>query len=136
MPLFFASNAIYPLAIMPPWLHIVARVNPLSYEVDALRALMIVGGSSAFGLVADFALLTGTQHCWSLSHRTCTHASPADSSFTDDNAGLAIVLSVSRGEAQDDADCISVDGCAGPPYRRRGTGRGFVECWSFPSRRR
>ena len=60
MPLFFASNAIYPLAIMPPWLHVVARVNPLSYEVDALRALMIVGGGSAFGLVADFALLTGT----------------------------------------------------------------------------
>ena len=60
MPLFFASNAIYPLAIMPPWLHVVARVNPLSYEVDALRALMIVGGSSTFGLAADFALLTGT----------------------------------------------------------------------------
>ena len=43
MPLFFASNAIYPLAIMPPWLHVVARINPLSYEVDALRALMIPG---------------------------------------------------------------------------------------------
>jgi ABC-2 type transport system permease protein len=60
MPLFFASNAIYPLAIMPSWLHTVARVNPLSYQVDALRALMIVGGSSAFGLVTDFVLLTGT----------------------------------------------------------------------------
>ena len=57
MPLFFASNAIYPLAIMPPWLHVVARVNPLSYEVDALRALMIVGGTSVFGLLTDFALL-------------------------------------------------------------------------------
>jgi ABC-2 type transport system permease protein len=60
MPLFFASNAIYPLSIMPPWLHTVARVNPLSYEVDALRALMIVGGTSTFGLVTDYALLTGT----------------------------------------------------------------------------
>lgn len=60
MPLFFASNAIYPLAIMPSWLHTVARVNPLSYQVDALRALMIVGGSSAFGLVTDYVLLTGT----------------------------------------------------------------------------
>lgn len=36
MPLFFASNAIYPLAIMPPWLHVIARINPLSYEVDAV----------------------------------------------------------------------------------------------------
>ena len=60
MPLFFASNAIYPLAIMPPWLHAVARVNPLSYEVDALRALMIPDGVSAFGLGLDFALLVGS----------------------------------------------------------------------------
>jgi ABC-2 type transport system permease protein len=59
MPLFFASNAIYPLSIMPPWLHTVARVNPLSYEVDALRALMIAGGVSAFGLATDFVVLTG-----------------------------------------------------------------------------
>jgi len=59
MPLFFASNAIYPLAIMPAWLHAIARINPLSYEVDALRALMIVGGTSAFGLSVDFGVLTG-----------------------------------------------------------------------------
>jgi len=58
MPLFFASNAIYPLAIMPPWLHVVARANPLSYDVDAMRTLMIVGGTSAFGLGIDFAVLT------------------------------------------------------------------------------
>jgi ABC-2 type transport system permease protein len=57
MPLFFASNAIYPLAIMPSWLHVVARVNPLSYEVDALRALMIPSGASTFGLATDFAVL-------------------------------------------------------------------------------
>jgi ABC-2 type transport system permease protein len=57
MPLFFASNAIYPLAIMPQWLHVVARVNPVSYEVDALRALMIAGGSSTFGIGLDFLLL-------------------------------------------------------------------------------
>ena len=30
MPLFFASSALYPLAIMPQWLRIVARVNPLT----------------------------------------------------------------------------------------------------------
>jgi len=60
MPLFFASNAIYPLTIMPGWLKIVARVNPLSYQVDALRALMIGGGTSAFGLLVDFGVLAGT----------------------------------------------------------------------------
>jgi len=46
MPLFFASNAIYPLSMMPRWLQIVAQVNPLTYAVDALRGLMITGGVS------------------------------------------------------------------------------------------
>jgi ABC-2 type transport system permease protein len=56
MPLFFASNAIYPLSIMPPWLRVVARVNPLSYLVDALRGLMIQGGRHAFGVGTDLAV--------------------------------------------------------------------------------
>lgn len=59
MPIFFASNAIYPLAMMPPWLKTVARVNPLSYEVDALRSLMLAAGHSQFGLPADLAALAG-----------------------------------------------------------------------------
>jgi len=53
MPLFFASNAIYPLSLMPGWLRVVARVNPLTYQVDALRALMIQGGHSTMGLRVD-----------------------------------------------------------------------------------
>ncbi len=57
MPLFFASNAIYPIAVMPAWLRAVAHVNPLTYLVDALRALMIVGGESTAGLGVDFAAL-------------------------------------------------------------------------------
>ncbi|MCC7201162.1 MAG: ABC transporter permease [Nitrospirae bacterium] len=56
MPLFFASNAIYPLSIMPGWLHAVSRVNPLSYQVDALRFFMIRGSESALGLGADFGI--------------------------------------------------------------------------------
>lgn len=56
MPLFFASNAIYPIAMMPGWLRIIARANPLTYLVDALRALMVRGGESAFGLGADVAV--------------------------------------------------------------------------------
>jgi ABC-2 type transport system permease protein len=39
MPLFFASNAIYPLALMPRWLRVVAVVNPLTYLVDALPCM-------------------------------------------------------------------------------------------------
>ena len=56
MPLFFASNAIYPLDLMPPWLRTVAHFNPLTYLVDALRCLML-GTASAYGLGADFAAL-------------------------------------------------------------------------------
>ena len=56
MPLFFASNAIYPLSIMPGWLRTVARLNPLSYKVDALRVLMVQGGQSVFGLGWDLAV--------------------------------------------------------------------------------
>lgn len=60
MPLFFASNAIYPVAIMPGWLQVIANGNPLSYEVNALRALMLAGGAiNAAGLVVDFAVLLG-----------------------------------------------------------------------------
>lgn len=43
MPLFFASSAIYPIDIMPDWLKVVARINPLSYIVDALRAMLVTG---------------------------------------------------------------------------------------------
>jgi ABC-2 type transport system permease protein len=57
MPLFFASNAIYPIAIMPAWLQIISQANPLTYEVDALRALMLNGGTSFYGLPLDFAVL-------------------------------------------------------------------------------
>ncbi|MEU1275119.1 ABC transporter permease [Streptomyces sp. NPDC005799] len=41
MPLFFGSNALYPVSVMPGWLQAVSKVNPLSYEVDALRGLLI-----------------------------------------------------------------------------------------------
>jgi ABC-2 type transport system permease protein len=41
MPLFFASNALYPVDVMPDWLRVLSAVNPLSYEVNALRALLL-----------------------------------------------------------------------------------------------
>lgn len=56
MPLFFASNAIYPIDIMPGWLQVIARLNPLSYQVDALRALMVTGEASVNGLGVDYGV--------------------------------------------------------------------------------
>lgn len=42
-PLFFASNALYPIAMMPPILREFSHFNPMSYVVDAVRALIISG---------------------------------------------------------------------------------------------
>jgi ABC-2 type transport system permease protein len=41
MPLFFASNAIYPSTILPSWLKAIVIVNPLSYVIDGMRGLMV-----------------------------------------------------------------------------------------------
>jgi len=57
MPIFFASNAIYPVALMPPWLRVISRINPLSYEVDGLRDLMLTSGAAQFGLALDYGVL-------------------------------------------------------------------------------
>lgn len=57
MPLFFASNAIYPIAIMPAWLQAIAHVNPLTYEVDGLRALMLGSTINITLLGLDFMVL-------------------------------------------------------------------------------
>jgi ABC-2 type transport system permease protein len=58
MPLFFASSALYPLAIMPAWLRAVAHANPLSYEVHGMRDLLL--GISAGGtLWLDFTVVAG-----------------------------------------------------------------------------
>lgn len=57
MPLFFASNALYPIEMMPAWLQTLSIVNPLTYLVDALRYLMIAGATTHFGLLIDFGVL-------------------------------------------------------------------------------
>lgn len=63
MPLFFASNAIYPLELMPDWLKAIAVANPLTYLIDALRASMVLGGhgqhtaATNFGVMAAVLLL-------------------------------------------------------------------------------
>jgi len=59
MPLFFASNAIYPISLMPTWLQTISVYNPLSYVVDGMRAMLLTGDYS--GLPVDIlALVTAT----------------------------------------------------------------------------
>jgi ABC-2 type transport system permease protein len=59
MPLFFASNAIYPISMMPSWLKPIVIVNPLSYVVDAMRALLVTNDFSSLG-IDILALLAAT----------------------------------------------------------------------------
>ena len=56
MPLFFSSSALYPTKIMPGWLQVISRFNPLSYEVEALRGLLI---GTATTLWLDTVVLVG-----------------------------------------------------------------------------
>lgn len=60
MPVFFASNAIYPIHLMPSWLQTVSRLNPLTYEVDALRTFMLRNGLSTIGVGLDFLVLSAS----------------------------------------------------------------------------
>ena len=57
MPLFFASNALYPLDLMPTWLKTIAVFNPLTYLVDVLRGAMIVGGRSIYAGSTSFGVM-------------------------------------------------------------------------------
>jgi ABC-2 type transport system permease protein len=57
MPFFFASNAIYPISLMPGWLQFISHINPLTYEVDALRGKMLLNGVSLYGFTLDCAIL-------------------------------------------------------------------------------
>jgi ABC-2 type transport system permease protein len=56
MPLFFASNALYPIQMMPPILREFSSINPLSYVVDAVRGLLITGELS--NIILDIVAIT------------------------------------------------------------------------------
>lgn len=56
MPIFFLSGALFPLNNLPKAMEILATLDPLSYGVDGLRAVLI--GTSHFGISVDFAVLS------------------------------------------------------------------------------
>lgn len=54
-PLLFASGALYPTERMPVALRILARVNPVTYEVDLVRQAL--GERGEFAVTTDLAVL-------------------------------------------------------------------------------
>jgi len=68
LPLLFMSNAFVPLDAMPSWMRVVARINPLTYAIEAMRILVIQGWStrvlSSLGILtiaAGICLAVGTR---------------------------------------------------------------------------
>jgi ABC-2 type transport system permease protein len=57
LPLTFASSALVPLALMPGWMAIVARLNPMTYAVDGVRTI-VLSGWEAGPLLRITAILT------------------------------------------------------------------------------
>lgn len=76
LPLLFASNALYPLAAVPRWLAWIARLNPTTYAIDAVRglvygiqyegqmslwvSLVVVGGFAFLGMLLATLAFRGT----------------------------------------------------------------------------
>lgn len=57
-PLLFFSGAFFPLDDLPAWLELLARINPLTYAVDALLVAAYAADSEGFtGPAIDFAVL-------------------------------------------------------------------------------
>jgi ABC-2 type transport system permease protein len=60
LPLFFASNALYRVSLMPGWLRAVAAGNPLTYVVEVMRRLLLHVGPNRVALdVLYLACATG-----------------------------------------------------------------------------
>lgn len=57
MPMFFLSGAMFQLTSAPRWMDILARIDPLTYGVDAMRAIMLSEVPSRFPLITDLAIM-------------------------------------------------------------------------------
>ncbi|MGA2767045.1 MAG: ABC transporter permease [Candidatus Bathyarchaeia archaeon] len=62
-PLLFMSTALTPKGFMPNWISDISNFNPISYTVDAARALMVTGYDwgtvlKAFGVIGLIAVVT------------------------------------------------------------------------------
>ena len=59
VPMFLFSSALFPLNDLPPWLAVVARLNPLTYAVDGVRQLFLTGAGVPYSAVAYVGLSFG-----------------------------------------------------------------------------
>jgi len=55
MPIYFLSGALFPLTGLPKALAVVTRLDPLSYGIDGMRAVLL--GHSTFNPLTDLVIL-------------------------------------------------------------------------------
>lgn len=65
MPLFFTSSALMPYDVMPSWLAAIARYNPVSWAIDAIRSFaappVLWASVAGLGLLA-LAMVAGSSY--------------------------------------------------------------------------
>jgi len=47
LPMIFLSTALVPLSAMPGWMAVLARLNPMTWAIDAVRPLILTGWGAA-----------------------------------------------------------------------------------------
>jgi len=60
MPMFFLSGALFPLTNAPKWMDVIAKINPVTYGVDAMRSTIInIPALQLHPIYIDLLILTG-----------------------------------------------------------------------------
>jgi ABC-2 type transport system permease protein len=57
LPMIFLSSALVPLEAMPAWMSTLARFNPMTWTIDAVRPLILSGWAEAIRPVAMVAMV-------------------------------------------------------------------------------
>lgn len=58
MPLFMLSPALFPLELVPEWLAVVAKLNPVTYSVLLIRGMM-TGTTQTVSVALELAVISG-----------------------------------------------------------------------------
>ena len=59
MPLFMLSSALFPLELMPDWLAVIVKLNPLTYTIELVRMFIIGHTISNIDLFVNISVLIG-----------------------------------------------------------------------------
>jgi ABC-2 type transport system permease protein len=72
--LMFLSTMFYPLAELPKWFHVAARINPMTWQVDLLRYTLLGIGTPAIILLEGLAFGVFTLLCLAFAVRALDSA--------------------------------------------------------------